>query len=116
MGTNYYLIHDERPPCPHCCRPYSNEKLHIGKSSQGWCFALHYDAALGLTCLDEWQDKWGEPGWRIETEYGESVTPELMLQTIAGREHPKGLWRHTIGDHCVCHGKGTWDMIPGESS
>jgi hypothetical protein len=31
MGTNYYLVNERRP----------EQKLHIGKSSAGWCFALH---------------------------------------------------------------------------
>jgi hypothetical protein len=29
---------------------------------------------------------------------------------------PKGLLRHQVGDHCVAHGEGTWDLIPGEFS
>jgi hypothetical protein len=34
MGTNYYLVNKE-----------TDERLHIGKSSGGWCFALrvHHD-------------------------------------------------------------------------
>lgn len=116
MSTNYYLIHDERPPCPRCCRPYPNEHLHIGKSSAGWCFTLHYDEEHGLTSLDAWRSKWSEPGWRIQDEYGERITPERMMEIITKRYHPNGLRRHPIGQHCVAHGEGTWDMVPGHFS
>ena len=29
---------------------------------------------------------------------------------------PNGLLRHRIGEHCIGHGDGTWDLIRGEFS
>jgi len=52
MGTNYYLVKNERPPCPCCERTYVQERLHIGKSSGGWCFALHVIPEMGMLLID----------------------------------------------------------------
>jgi hypothetical protein len=129
MGTNYYL---ERDICSHCGR--SDARLHIGKSSAGWCFALHVDADEGVNSLTDWQDLWSAPNARIVDEYGSEHSPEQMLETITQRawpqrdvprkvydenhaeEGPNNLMRPTIGRHCVGHGDGTYDLIPGEFS
>ena len=140
MGTNYYV--EPEPPCPHCGRGYG--QIHIGKSSGGWCFALHVIPAedaefmdgvpdCGIISLADWQHFW--EGGRIVDEYGRPYTAEEMLKVIterkwerrapddfdyAGNEAepgPAGLVRHRIdGRHCVGHGAGTWDMIRGEFS
>lgn len=128
MGTNYYL---ETECCSLCNRP--QERLHIGKSSAGWCFSLHVDSADGITSLDDWQALWSRPGARIVDEYGILITPSEMLRTIKdrtwGKERnfdqrflsenhaepgPKGLLRHRLGPHCIAHGEGTYDLLPGE--
>jgi hypothetical protein len=131
MGTNYYL---ERDICPHCKR--SDERLHIGKSSAGWCFALHIDAEEGINSLDDWKALWSAPDARIVDEYGRETSPEEMLEKITERAWPQrdrershqfyadnhaepgpnNLIRHAIGRHCVGHGDGTWDLVPGEFS
>lgn len=127
MGTNYYL---HRDVCPTCQRP--SEVVHIGKSSAGWCFSLHVDDEI--KSLDDWKAAW--INGVIKNEYGDTITSEEMLSTITEREWtrgpekhgpewlrsnhavdgPKGLARHAIGPHCVGHGEGTWDLIPGEFS
>lgn len=86
MGTNYYL---EVNVCDHCKRP--EEKLHIGKSSFGWCFSLHvkkHVAEYGNipTNLDGWVKLWHEPNSRIVDEDGDVVSPEDMLKIITDRE------------------------------
>jgi hypothetical protein len=131
VGTNYYL---ERDICPHCSR--SDEKLHIGKSSAGWCFSLHVDSDEGINSLADWQALWSAPDARIVDEYGRETSPDEMLSTITERAWPKrdqehspeflrsnhaepgpnNLLRHQIGRHCVGHGDGTYDLIPGEFS
>jgi hypothetical protein len=131
MGTNYYL---EREICPHCGR--SDEKLHIGKSSAGWCFSLHVDPDEGINNLADWQALWSAPDARIVDEYGREKSPDEMLSTITERgwpnrdrdfppdfyrsNHaepgPNNLLRHQIGRYCVGHGDGTYDLIPGEFS
>lgn len=130
MGTNYYL-HEK--VCEHCGR--SDERLHIGKSSAGWCFSLHVIPEENLESLEEWVARLSKPGCKIVDECGEAVTPEEMLDTITNRhwsaasgwtaKHysdnyaipgPNNLIRHAIGPYCVGHGSGTWDLIPGEFS
>lgn len=130
MGTNYYLYGQ---PCPHCGR--RDERLHIGKSSAGWCFGLHVDDER--KSLADWERAWADPAASIRDEYGDSVTPEDMRRVITERSrHPKarpwteleycqnsarpgpnGLVRHIVdGRHCIGHGEGTWDLITGEFS
>jgi hypothetical protein len=40
---------------------------------------------------------------------------EYFRQNLA-EEGPNNLMRHTIGRHCVGHGDGTYDLVPGEFS
>lgn len=110
MGTNYYLLGDT---CQHCGR--SDERLHIGKSSAGWCFALH--VTDDIKSLADWQELWSKPAAKIVDEYGDAIEPAAMLAKITERSHPHGLSRHDIDDrHCVAHGNGTYDLIRGEFS
>jgi len=116
MGTNYYLKEEEKPACECCKRPYVSNILHIGKSSFGWCFSLHVIPIEGINSLDDWKARWSQPDTSIENEYGDRVTPDDMLRKITQRGDPLVLKRHRIGDHCIGHGPGTWDLIPGEFS
>ena len=135
MGTNYYL---HKNICGHCGR--SDERIHIGKSSGGWCFSLCVHPWDGINDLPEWVEEW-KTGV-IKDEYGKTVTPEEMTRIITEREGspwpdekygngplqyvseeamhrsnqsergPNNLLRHRVGPHCVGHGAGTWDLIP----
>jgi hypothetical protein len=129
VGTNYYL---ETDVCPHCGT--SKGRLHIGKSSAGWCFSLHVDSDEGVHDLDDWRARWSAPNSRIVDEYGREVTVADMERTITGRSWPKlpgsefnwtrneaepgpdNLIRHQLNDRCIGHGAGTWDLIIGEFS
>lgn len=130
MGTNYYLevVH----ACPTC--GHKPESLHIGKSSAGWCFALHVIPEAGINSLADWQARWSAPNTRIVDEYREVVTPEQMLTRITQRvghgaldgewytrNHavagPNNLARSRIdGSHCVGHGDATYDLCTGDFS
>lgn len=130
MGTNYYYHEKER--CPQCNRPY--DALHIGKSSAGWCFSLHVIPDENLNDLSDWIDRWKTTNGVIVDEYGDGVSVGEMLTIIKKRKWkigeldmdwyeennampgPNGLSRHHIGPYCVGHGKGTWDLIPGDFS
>lgn len=131
MGTNYYL--ESTPPCECCKRAYP--ALHIGKSSGGWCFSLHVDQSNNLNSLADWVALWSVPGAVILDEYGRTLTPDEMFNVITKRKGwypsgpdgfawsanhaelgPNGLVRHQIGQYCIGHGEGTWDLIPGEFS
>ena len=138
MSINYYL--QERPPCECCNRPY--ERLHIGKSSGGWCFALHVIPNRGIFDLEDWKIIWSQHGGVITDEYGEVVSKEEMLKIITERHMdsppdwseeelkrnyaklgPNNLLRAmpTTLDHCssvkkVVSGSGTWDCVEGNFS
>ena len=133
MGMNFYLCFNA---CPHCGR--SDDRLHIGKSSFGWCFALHVYPELGINSLDDWRQRWMEPGAAILDEADRVLLPEEMLEWISDRagsgspivddawlsaNHaelgPHDLVRTPIdGKHCIGHApnNGTWDLLIGEFS
>ena len=139
MGTNYYLHEDV---CHHCGR--SDDLLHIGKSSGGWCFALHVIPEEGLNSLGDWADRLGRvdgESAKIKNEYGDELLPSNMMAIITERKctgskdliwydseddfhrrnhserGPNGLIRRCVdGEHCIAHGAGTWDLIKGDFS
>lgn len=84
MGTNYYL--HNRPPCACCGRSYP--PLHIGKSSAGWCFALHVIPEEGINDLDDWRKLWLQPGVHIKDDCGVDVTTFQMEEVITNRYWP----------------------------
>ena len=112
MGTNYYL--EKKDPCPHCGRGF--DRLHIGKFSNGWIFALHVIPELHLFDLRDWQKFW--EGEKIFDEYGQEFSGEDMLKLIKeivnnSNYIPKRL---IIGNHsCIGHGEYC-DYIVGEFS
>ncbi len=136
MGTNYYLHED---CCATCGR--GNSRLHIGKSSGGWCFSLHVDPLDGINTLGDWIERWSKPNTVIKDEYGDTVSRDDMLAAITERSWkrkqedepplgyvnwddfhsknhsepgPNGLLRHRPGQSCIAHGDGTYDLITGE--
>jgi len=141
MGTNYYWIKEDTT-CPHCGRrDPDEERIHIGKSSCGWCFSLHVDPFIGIRSLDDWIERL-DTGF-IEDEYGDRLSVGEMMGVIVDRYsyvlfdekkwmgyldeaefHLKNqslrgqnnLLRHKIGRYCVGHGAGTWDLMVGEFS
>lgn len=138
MGTNYYLY--GRPPCSACGREY--DRMHIGKSSMGWYFALHVIPEAGIVCLADWEARWARDGAYIEDEYGERVTPIEMRKTIVARRsgqtwdelraRPPTLYdswaafhrengseegeRGLLRRRDKPHGDGTYDLVEGEFS
>jgi hypothetical protein len=121
MGTNYYL---ETNICPHCGR---FEELHIGKSSAGWCFALHVYPNKGITTLADWIPLFATES--IRDEYGGKVSPTKLIDIITDRSWPgpiepdsdtvpgpNNLLRHKLGSFCIGHGAGTYDYCIGDFS
>ena len=143
MGTNYYLkTTDKTETCPHCNQPMPS-KLHIGKSSAGWCFSLHIIPEKGINNLEDWKNLWDKPNHYINNEYGEIISPRDMQDIIEIRKGkmpfdsrdwysyrnednfhernysergPNNLLRQKIGRYCQSHGNGTWDNILGDFS
>jgi len=134
MGTNYYL------------KPKkflffeSQEQIHIGKSSAGWCFGLHVYPEQNINDLDDWKPLFKKGN--IYDEYGNKISYDKMIDVITKRKSDKdwtfkdfggyysseedfhqkndsqrgpfGLLRCKIMDnHCIGHGEGTWDLIIG---
>jgi hypothetical protein len=110
MGTNYYLTKQNGEICPHCGRANSTERLHIGKSSAGWCFSLHVYPEKEIHDLADWLPLF--ESCAIEDEYDKRVSPKEMIQAITNRSHPRGLSRSRVGQYgCVSNGPGTWDCL-----
>jgi hypothetical protein len=131
MGTNYYLRAASK--CEHC--GHCGEDLHIGKSSYGWCFALHVIPEKGLNSLADWAGMFEKFPDSIYDEYGDRFSPQQLLGLITNRSNrnahswnsefleknhavagPDGLLRAKIGHNCIGHGEGTWDYIQGDFS
>ena len=139
VGTNYYL---KKNPCPHCGR--AEEEVHIGKSSGGWCFALHVYPEDGINDMADWLPLLTSDKNSIRDEYGQDIHSGEMLCIIRERETseakfeskpygydswtdfhvknhsfagPRGLLRHKVErGHCIKNGEGTWDCIVGDFS
>lgn len=139
MGTNYYLY---RNVCEHCGR--SDDRVHIGKSSAGWCFALCVYPNDRIYDLPDWEFEL--QNGVIKDEYGELVSFEELISIITKRSGkawddreygqnkyqysseallhdrnesergPNNLLRSRIGRYCVGHGSGTWDLFDGDFS
>ena len=125
MGTNYYL---QTP----------NNKLHIGKSSCGWTFALRVYPKLDINTLEDWVKLFHDEKNKIYDEYDSLVTYDNMYDAIThrhgntfqykqaphgysswgdflDRHHavfgPNDLLRAKIDEFCIGHGAGTWDYF-----
>jgi len=133
MGTNYYLVTED------------GNRLHIGKSSFGWCFALHVMPWMGLNSLNDWTlYVCNNPGCVVMDEYdrimsfGElchlivtkncnvsdhlnvlhpdrGAAAEFFYESNNAQRGPNKLVRHKIGFGCVGH-EANWDLIEGEFS
>lgn len=84
MITNYYCTFPE------------GDRLHIGKSSPGWTFAVRIyptepSTGMGtgpITSLEDWERVWEREGVGIVDEYGRAVTKTEMLDVITKRSQP----------------------------
>ena len=74
MGTNYYARINLGGPIL---------RLHIGKSSRGWCFGLH--ATDEITSLDDWRAVFSQPFVSIVDEYDEVIPASAMIDIITER-------------------------------
>ena len=117
----------------------TEEFIHIGKSSLGWCFSLHVVPEFEINTYEDWVRMFIDPDRIIISEYNEVIPYTKMISIITARarpdpctwdaarlarnyaEHgPGNLIRYRI-DHervhgCVGHGEGTFDYITGEFS
>lgn len=80
VGTNYYL---DLKVCEHCGR--GGDRIHIGKSSVGWVFALHVYPDRGIRDLEDYLPLFEAEGSKITDEYGKPVTAWEMRCNIMAR-------------------------------
>lgn len=137
MGTNYYWY--QQKLCTKCGR--NDDGVHIGKSSHGWCFSLAVNEEIKN--LDNWKKKFEDGVIKdeygdiipvkemlsiITERYGHNKFNEPFPETIFFPKDyswdrffydnhcergPNGLVRHKIGESCIAHGDGTWDLLNG---
>lgn len=131
MGTNYYLT-------------IGGNKLHLGKSSGGWVFALHVYPELGINNFEDMltviRTIDSLSVYRpLSNEYDEPCSIDRFICTVTEREGkyiprselkaenfyeqnhaeqgPKNLIRSKVdGRHCIGHGPGTYSYHIGEFS
>lgn len=139
MGTNYYVRLGSGNRCDKCGRCDEEELLHLGKSSSGWCFGLRVYPDKGIANLEDWLAILAQPTTSAFSEYdlktalpkyevigniiarhvsdtaasAVSFTEDFLSRNNAIRG-PGNLLRHRLGEHCIGHGAGTWDLIVGE--
>ena len=143
LGTNYYSV--KRGIDYTLLESFwdlrgTEDCIHIGKSSMGWCFSLHVVPELGINTLEEWIRMFIDPDRVIVDEYRQTVSFLDMIGIITQRSRPQpngwdaqtmarnhaepgpnNLVRHRReyterGRGCVRHGEGTYDYIFGEVS
>lgn len=126
MGVNYYEASTATP---------DGRCLHIGKSSGGWCFALHVYPVTGIRTLQDWIHRLRASGLEYPVvdcedhkltlaEFSHIVVSrawdacpddlpqDFYLKTGQCVAGPNNLIRAAIdGVHCIGHGEGTWDYI-----
>jgi len=142
MGTNYYSVKrdvDFESEERFWDLRGTEDCIHIGKSSVGWCFSLHVMPERGINSLTDWIHVFIDPERIIIDEYRDVVSLTEMMGVITARGRPErcawssdkmaqnfavlgpnNLVRHRIEPHrnrgCIAHGEGTWDLIVGSFS
>jgi len=138
VGLNYYVELEKCPCCGHAKR-----RLHLGKMSSGWVFALHVIPEEGLGSLYDWDqflDKtraaiidaggravdWPTLRHQIKTRRWEMPwepgadsrykSEKEFLQMNQAERGPRNLLRSKIdGIHCVGH-DDMCDLLVGDFS
>jgi hypothetical protein len=135
MGTNYYLIIKGRN-VPEALKEETDGfgRLHIGKSSGGWHFALRVYPKAGIHDLADWISIFNIGP--ILNEYRDLVSVDDMIDKITQRRSIStiekdeswyarnlaepglnGLCRCKVdGERCIGHGNGTWDLFVNDFS
>jgi hypothetical protein len=65
------------------------KRLHVGKSSGGWCFGLA--THKGIQSLADWELIWFRLSVHIEDEYGQKIPVDQMRDLITKRS-----WRPSV--------------------
>jgi hypothetical protein len=139
LGTNYYSVKRgvDYEADSHWDLRGTEEFIHIGKSSLGWCFSLHVVPEFRINTYEDWVRMFIDPDRIIISEYNEVIPYTKMISIITARARPDpctwdaeklernyaelgpgNLVRHRIDPEngCVGHGEGSYDYITGEFS
>ena len=129
MGTNYYAAKGEWQSGDEyeAIKQYFSGRpamIHIGKSSGGWCFALHVYPENAIRTFDDWKalaDKLIASGWRIEDEYRTVVSLDELWRIVERADYKEDdaqrLRRHKPAEgYCIGNGEGYYDYIVGDFS
>jgi len=133
MGTNYYLLVN---PCKSCGVPEA--RLHIGKRSYGWAFALTIYPNKNINSFGDWLPHFYNEANKIVNEYNDLIqiqemeaivtTPNSIAENkisklkedITHLEQNSAIFdddykilRTTRDDYCVGHGDGPYDYFIG---
>jgi hypothetical protein len=131
MGTNYYLT-DKELVCSACKRQH--DKLHIGKDSAGWAFALRVYPKYYILGIKDWLEIWKNENSVIIDDQGNIIDKEFLKNRIISKVPPASsivytkefltknyavfdkkinLLRCDPVTHLACatHGNGTYDLL-----
>jgi hypothetical protein len=144
MGTNYYALienteYDDLNIVKSLTEPMCL-KLHIGKSSGGWCFLVEIHQELNINSWEDWKDKIESDLLVIVDEYNDLISFQELKEIVENRyseasweerelrlmkeytsldsflesncavKGPNNLLRHKYAKP----GNGTWSCIEGE--
>ena len=85
MGTNYYA-EVLRPAICQCCGQKTEdekETLHIGKSSGGWCFAVH--VTENIPDWQSWKNYLKKNNSKIYDEYDKEISLNSLINIVENR-------------------------------
>ena len=142
MGTNYYSVKrgvDYENVESFWDLRGTEDFIHIGKRSGGWCFCLLVVPEVGINAYEDWVRMFIDPDRIIINEYNDVIPFAEMIRIITARGRsdtckwdmerlnsnyaelgPSNLVRFRIEHErtrgCVGHGEGTWDLIAGDFS
>jgi hypothetical protein len=61
------------------------QKIHVGKASMGWHFSLCIYPEYGINNFNDWKKLFSDSNVQIEDEYGDIISPEVMIEKITKR-------------------------------
>ena len=100
--TNGYVCRNTYYPTLDALSKDFEQEIHIGKSSFGWHFSLCVYPEYGIHNFEDWKCLFFDFNTTIEDEYGETISPEEMIDIITDRAAPD--WdKHPVPEDYEAH-------------